>query len=136
MSASRRPTLAPSAERAKREVDGGGGFSDPALARGDGDDVLDIVDRLQGLLHRVGDHLGANVDLDHADAVHRLYLPGDGSLDGLRDALRREAEDDLDLDLIPLDVDALDALGAYQVTVKIGLDILLDRGFDTLFGNF
>ena len=125
--------LGPLSGQGQRQVDRGGGLAHAALAGGHGDDVLDVVDGLEGLLHRVGVDLPGHVHGHVGHAGHGGDLLLDARGDGADHALGGEADHHLDLDLPALDLDALDGASADQIALQVRLDVTLDGGFDVFF---
>jgi hypothetical protein len=71
MSASSKPTRRPAGPR-QGEIGGRRGFADPALAGGDGDDILDAGERLEGALHGMRGDVGTQQKLQLEVAEQRL----------------------------------------------------------------
>ena len=126
------PHLGAFRRQRQRQVHGGGGFTDSTLAGSDRNDVLDVIDGLEGLLHRMGDDVPAHRHLGGSDAGHRLHLLLEKLFQLGLDSLGRETQFDLYLYPVSVDLDPLDRLGLDQVLFQIGLHITLDRLFDLL----
>ena len=105
----------------QRQVDRGRRLADPALARGDRDDVLDALQRFQVLLHRVRTicwkprpHFANAVQFASVD-----FVPLGQFVEVTR---CRVTQLDLDLPAIAVGVDRLDALLEDEIGFHIGVD--------------
>jgi hypothetical protein len=112
----------------EREVDRGGALAHPALAGGDGDDVLDAGNQLDAALHGVRDDLHLHIDGDTPHVRDRLQRPGDLLPDRLKLALPRVTQQDFHRDLVPIHLDAAHRLGGDIILAGIRVNQLL-QGF-------
>src|SRR5690606_11422455 len=118
------------------EIDGHGGLADAALARSDGDDVLDPRDRLHALLGAVRGHLGGDLH-GHLETLTKCsHCVGDLAPQGVVPARSRVIEGHIDRNLRAVDIDALDQLRRHDVAAGVGIDDVLQRRLDGGFGNF
>src|SRR5262249_10971249 len=105
----------------ERQVDRRGALSDPALARSDGDDVLDARHELHTALHRVRDDLHLHADIHLADAGQGLELARDLLADGLDLAFRGIAQQDLGRNVVAVDLDITRRLARNVVLLRVGV---------------
>ena len=114
------------------EVDRDGRLPHPALAGGDGDDVLDAVEQLDVLLDRVGDDLPLDLERGGCDARHRGEHRAEGGLELRGVTGRRESEDDADPGVAALEGDRPDRFPERCAEVRI--HPLGEGAFDVLDG--
>jgi hypothetical protein len=119
----------------QRQVDGGGGFADAALAGRHGDDVLDVGDQLDAALHAVRDDLEPDVRGGGGHAVDALELVFDLLLDAGELALRRVAELDVDRNGAAVDLDVASGFGRNVILVGIRINQLFQCVLHLQFGN-
>jgi hypothetical protein len=98
----------------EREIDGERRFADAALARRDGDDILDAFHRFQAVLH--GMRLDRRADIDRHDRIRGIVatLLGNGRNDRPTATLRREAKLDVDCDLLLISMNSQRAAAPAQ----------------------
>ncbi len=117
------------------QVGGGGRLADPTLARGHGDDVLDVGHGRHLSLGLVRSDHTVNADRGRSHTVEVL----DGGLQYLRPAALEQpggiAQLQLHIDLPTLDFDGAHATGADRVLVQVGVGVLAKHAFDGGTGN-
>ena len=130
MSASSRPTRAPVERQGQRQVHGGGGLADAALAGRHGDHVADARQRLQPALHRLG--ATRQRTSTRAGPIAGLRPPaaarGRGQFGAV--AAGRKAQLDLDDRRAALQPDGLHSFGVAQGHPEVWFDIILDHTAD------
>ena len=127
-----KPDLGALGREGEGEVDRDRRLPDAPLAGSDRDDVLDAVQKLDVLLHRVGDDLPLDGDRRRLDAGHRgeLRLEGVAELRGITRG--REAEHDAGAGPAPLEVDRLHRLP--ERCAEIGVHPPGEGALDVLHG--
>jgi len=112
-----------------------GGFSYPALAGGDGDDVLDLGQRLEALLHLMGNDFGIHLDRHRAHSRQRFDAPLQLSCQCFLIASGGKTQLHLHVHPVTGQANVLDGFGGKQIFLQIGIDIASNGGFYVGPGN-
>jgi hypothetical protein len=119
----------------QRQIDGGGGLADTALAGGHGDDVLDAGDEFHALLYAVGHDFPGDIGCRAFHAGDGLDLVLDHGLDLAGDHPGRVGQHHIQSDLAAVHLDVLGRLGGDEVLLGVGVDEFFECGLHLLFGN-
>ena len=117
----------------QRQVHSGGAFAHATLARGHGDDVLDVGHQLHTALHRVGNDAGAEVDRHVVHPRHAFGRRHQRAAQGRDLALGGVTQLDVKSHVAATDLQVFQRAGADKVGAGVGVHHALQRGLDVLF---
>ena len=112
------------------QVHGRRRFAHAALAGGDGDRVLDVVQGFDAPLHCVGPDIGADTDIDALHPRNLPQLPGDHIPQRVHISVRRVTHLQGNPDIVSVDLNILDHFSGDEVFFQVDVPHLCQRSFN------